>query len=235
MPDLIYGGDSSWQPSGNPEPHDPPNELPTTREPWIGRQDLTAAFRAEYHIGREYLGGYIIDNTPRDNTPFPGVASVDLIIARKPDFSAFLVSNSAATKTSSKSATVATSGVIPNATSVDAVQTVSYRAPESTYRYFAEGIPGGARFNAMAIPSATRVIASRITARGITTSAGLHDPPVGTQLERTYTGAVAPAPLVSALAMPEVANVTSHTAEPISGTPWYRCSDTVTLELTGDT
>jgi len=222
MPDLTYGGDCSWQPSGNPEPHDPPNELPTTREPWIGRQDLTGAFRAEYHIGREYLGGYIIDNTPRDNTPFPGVATVDLVIARPPDFAAFTTANSVATKSGTKSANVVSSAIIDDATSVDATRTVSYEAPETTYSYFSATLPDAPRYSTVAISTEPRVRRSSITARG------------NNGREKSWTGGLAPAPLVSALSMPAAA-VVSHTSEAIPGTPWYRCRDVVTQELTGDT
>lgn len=219
---LSYLGNCAWAPSGHPEPSDPPNELPTTREPWIGRQDLLAAFRADYFIGREYLGGYIIDNTPRDNTPFQGVATVELIIARAPDFAAFTSANSVATKTATKSASIVSGAIIDGATSVDATRSVSYDAPETTFSYFSPTLPDAPRYSTVAISTEPRLRRSSITARG------------NNGAQKTWTGALAPAPVVSALSMPAAA-VVSHTSEAIPGTPWYRCRDVVTQELTGDT
>ena len=46
-------------------------------------------------------------------------------------------------------------------------------------------------------------------------------------------GGNAPSVLVSALYMPEAPSLTSFQAEPIPGTPWYKCTDVVVLELVG--
>jgi len=223
MSALIYGGDSSWQPSGNPEPHDPPNELPTTREPWIGRQDLTAAFREDYPVGGEYLGGYILDNTPRDNTPFPGVATVDLIIARPPDFEAYLDFSSTSPKTATKTATgISASGIITGETTVDGARTVSYLAPETTYTYFASTLPTAPRFSKVLVDTEPRILRSNMTASANGTTV-------------PFTGLLAPAALVTALDMPAVEKLQSFNPEHIAGTPWYRVTEVWARELTGDT
>jgi len=222
MPSLTYVGDCSWAPSSEPEPSDPPNELPITREPWIGRQDLTAAFRLTKAIGSQYLGGYIIDNTPRDNTPFPGVATVELIIARPPNFSAYLAPCSTSLKTASLNVpAISASGIIDGETSVDGSRFVSYQAADTTYTYFASGLPTAPRFTGVIVPTAPRILRSVITA-----SAG------GTTV--TFSGANAPAALVSALTMAEVDKLQSFSPEPIPGTPWYRVTEVWARELQGD-
>lgn len=227
MPDLIYVGNCGWEPSGNPEPSRPPLELPTIREPWIGRQDQTSAFLAAHPIGGSHLGGYIIENTPRDNTPFEGVASVDLIVALPPDFLTAKVENSTSYKTATRTATVESSLIIPGATSVDAERAITYAAPETTYTYFASSAPSGPRYTSVATSAEARVLSSRVTARG-----EIGD---GQQIEKKFTGALAPAALVTALTMAPVDKGTSHQSAVIPGTPWYRCTDVVTRELEGDT
>lgn len=225
MPAALpsYVGDCSWQPSGNPEPSDPPNELPTTTEPWMGRSDQTASFRAAYFVGKPYLGGFITANTPKSNGFCPGIDTCDLVIARPPDFQKFLSPCSTAVKTGTKTAAgVAVTGVIPGASTVDASREVSYYAPETSYSYFAVTLPTAPRFTTVAVATQPRVIRSVIRA-----SAG--------GVEKVFSGALAPAGLVTALFMPVADKLTSFSPEPIPGTPWYRCTDMVTRELTGDT
>ena len=220
---LSYLADCDWAPSGHPEPSDPPNELPTTRETWIGRQDQTAAFRAEKAVGSEYLGGYILDNTPRDNTPFQGVATIELIIARPPDFEAYLSPSSTSLKTATlTAAAIAASGIIEGATEVDGSRTVSYLAPDTTYTYFASILPTEPRFSSVVVPTEPRVLHSVMTASANGTT-------------KPFVGALAPAALVSALAMPAVEKLQSFSPEPIPGTPWYRVTEVWARELTGDT
>jgi hypothetical protein len=217
---LIYRGNCEWEPSSLPIPRDPPKELPTTTEPWMGRQDKLAAFLAAWPIGKPYLGGFIIDRDPRDNSPFPGAAEVTFTIARPPDFLAYSVANGRSIKTASISTTVASSSIIPGETSVDAVREVGFYAPESRYSYFASTMPDGERYDSLAITAGIRIIRSVIRA-----SAG--------GKERVYGGSNAPAALVSALYMGPITRV-AHESSPIEGTPWYRCTDTVSLELEGD-
>lgn len=219
--DLIYGGNCNWEPSGEPEPSTPPNELPTTREPWLGRSDQLSSFLSSKAVGSSYLGGYIIDNTPRDNTPFPGVASVDLIIALPPSFSDYTAVSSSSTKTASKSATVSAAGIIEGESEVAAERSATFTSPETRYTYFAATRPTANRFSSP-LTSGDPVLKRSV----IKASAN--------GKEATFAGGTAPAALVSALAMPPVDVGNFPEAEPIAGTPWFRCTEVWTRELRGD-
>ena len=149
-----YVGDCAWAVSGNAEPSDPPNELPTTSEPWLGRSDQTTAWRAQYHIGLTYLGGYITGNTPKANGFCPGMDTCDLLIARPPDFTKFLAPCSTSLKTASLGVqAIAASGIIDGADHVDGTRTVAYYAPETSYSYFSETLPTAPRYSSACSPS----------------------------------------------------------------------------------
>jgi hypothetical protein len=134
---------------------------------------------------------------------------------------AFLASTSTTVKTSQISATIETEAVFDKATSVDATRSASYEAPETTYTYFAPRRPDAARFSQVFTTATTRITANTISAKGNDGSSASY-------------GGNAPAVLVSALTMPEAASLTSFQAEPIPGTPWYKCTDVVVLELVGN-
>lgn len=217
---LSYIGDCTWKPLGEPEPSDPPNELPTTREPWLGRMDQVAAFRAQYFVGRSYLGGFIIANSPQSHSP--GMLEIDLVIARPPNFQASLTATTRSIKTASKSATINNSSIIKGETEIKAVRSVSFYAPETRYTFFAADSPNGPRFTKSLGTRKPQILSAVITCNGASGK------------ERTFAGANAPAALLSALSMPEVDTVVSDGGEPIAGTPWFRCTDTVTREFKGD-
>lgn len=218
---LTYVGNCEWEPSGNAEPKRPPNELPTLTEPWIGRSDKTDEFLAAHAIGSSYLGGYIIENTPKDNSPFQGVASVDLVIALEPDFNAYLAMPNTATKTACKTAALTASGIIEGESELKAERNVSFYAPETRYTYFSSTKPDGPRFDAVLSVAEPRILRSAVKVSA-------------NQKEVTFGGGNAPAALVAALTMAPWDKCTDHSAEPIPGTPWYRCTDVVTRELQGD-
>lgn len=223
---LTYIGNCDWQPAGEAELHAPPHEIPTLREPWLGRSDDLPTFLDEHAVGSEYLGGWIIDVTPRDNTPFFGVASADVVVALPPDATVYLSSDSEETKTATKSAVVTTSLVIDGATEVTATRDVLYSSAKTTYSYFALSRPGSNRFSSVLTVRSPRIIRSVIRATA-------KDGPLAGQ-ERTWPFANAPAPLVSALSMSATNIGTRPEAEPIPGTPWFRCTETWTRELQGD-
>lgn len=235
---LTYVGNCEWEPSGEPEPRNPPKGLPTTMEPWIGRSDKLAAFLVSKPVGASYLGGYIIDNTPRDRTPFDGAASVDLIVARPPSFSAYEAGGGLVRKTAQKSASITNATIWKSiagrdataeelaldgfAYTVDCEKVVTYDSPETTYRYFTSSRPSGPRFHTEIGGNSVRIRRTRVTAR--TQFA---------QAQRIYTGGSAPGAIVTALSMAEV-NIVSMQCDEIVGTPWFQCVDTVTRELQGD-
>jgi hypothetical protein len=218
----AYVGNCEWEPSGEPERKTPPNELPTLTEPWMGRMDKVEAFRGIYAVRSAYLGGYIIDNTPKSNSPFQGMASVDLVVALPPDFSQFLSPGSTSIKTAQINvANIGVTGVIPGADHVDGSRSVSYFAPETTYLYFAPVLPTAPRFSGVVVPTVPRVLRSIITA-------------TANSVTKNFTGALAPSALVTALTMPPVDKLQSFSPDPIPGTPWYRVTETWARELQGD-
>lgn len=229
LPGIIFLGDASWQPLGNPEPSDPPNDLPTTREQWIGRADLTSSFRTTYRVGAGHLGGYIIDNTPRSNQPFYGLDTIDLIVARQPDFNAFVLEPTMSLKTATKSANVSGTGIIPPAlippgstapNPLPCTRTVNFYSPEAKYTYFSSLRPDAPRFSSIGSSRQPIVVRSVIT---VQLSSGI----------LVFSGN-APAPIVTALFMPVTDSLTGTEAQLIRGTPWYHCTDTLSRVLRGD-
>jgi hypothetical protein len=222
MANPTYVGNCTWAKTRiSAEKTDLPNEVATSVEAWSGRSDQTDAFRLLYYIGKEYLGGYIVDNALQPESPGRGMDAVNLKILRPPSFSAFLASTSTTVKTSQISATIVTALVFDSATSVDATRSASYEAPETTYIYFAPRRPNAARFTQVFTTATTRVTSSSISAKGDDGSSAVY-------------GGNAPAVLVAALTMPEADVLTSFQAEPIPGTPWYKCTDVIVLELVGN-
>lgn len=220
---LTYKGNCEWEPAGDREARTPPNDLPITQEPWMGRSDKTAAFLAQYAVGKQYLGGYIIENTPKSNYPFPGVDWVDLQIAMPPKFDVVLSHPGRSIKTAQKSATVQSSGVIDGESEVTCVKEITYYAPEIRYEYFASKRPAGARYTDAAGIGSPEIIRSVIRVTGKTTGK-----------EITYTNSTAPAAVVTAMIMGETNLVSGHEARQIPGTPWYSCTDVVSREFAGD-
>jgi hypothetical protein len=222
MANPTYVGNCTWaQTRNSPEKTDPPNEVATTIEAWSGRSDQSAAFRLLYYIGKSYLDGYIVDNALQPESPGRGMDAINLKILRPPSFTDFLASTSTSVKTSQISATIETGAVFDKATSVDATRSASYEAPETTYTYFTPRRPDQARFDKVFTTSSTRITSNTISAKGNEGSSASY-------------GGNAPAVLVAALSMPEAASLTSFQAEPIPGTPWYKCTDVIVLELVGN-
>jgi len=224
---LIAIGDCSWQPSALPLSRDVAFEVPTLTEPWMGRKDQAAAFKAAYDIGLSYLGGYITDRNFKDNSPFPGMSECDLIIALQPNVLLYLADPNTAIKTVQKSATVNgrldDNGQYQTSSSeqVQVVYSASYYAPETHYTYFASARPNGPRFSAVLSTWTPRIITASIKVSG-------------QGHEATY-GYVAPAPIASAVTLGTQDRLTSFEATQIKGTPWYQCRDVISREFLGDT
>jgi hypothetical protein len=218
---LSYIGDDSWSEAGEVQYASPPHDIPTARQKWIGRSDTVDTFRAAHAVGSAFLGGYITDNTPQEHTPSPGLATVELLVLLPPDFEDYLASDQNSTKTASKSADVTASGIIPGETALKCTHEVTFKSPATKYTYFAATRPSGALFSAPLTSASPVIIRSvmKASANG---------------QERTFAGAVAPAPIVSALTLSTVNVGNEPEAEPIPGTPWFRCSEVWSRELEGD-
>ena len=199
-------------------------DVPEITYTYTGRVDTVDTFLATVLPGATLDGGYITGRRTNE-TAGPGRAEVQVTVAFEPDFAAYSVFPQTSQKTSSISATVASSGIIDGASSVDAKRDVSYYSPEARYTYFASSRPLDARFSSEGTSRTIKIIRSVIAAQGAVD---------GSVVNKTFGGGNAPAALVSALFMPEADRVTSHEATPIEGTPWYACTDVVSRELEGD-
>ena len=219
----TYLGDCSWQPINDPQVSSLPNDLPILIEVWLGREDLAAAWQALHPIGQEYLGGYVIDNTPRPHSPAAMIC--ELKVALPPDFTKYLLDPSRALKTATKTAVVESSDIIPGGadSAVNAVRNVTFYAPEGRYQYFASAAPSGPRFSSAGGTAQPAIIRSVITATGQTS---------GTVV--TFAGTNAPSALVSALTMNAQDYFVDLDANQIKGTPWYECRECWSRQQAGD-
>ena len=202
-------------------------------ETWRGAADLAAAFAAGYAPGSPYGSGYIAE--VRREEPQGPYADVEIVVVRPPDFGRFTTANSTTVKTATKSAqNIACTGVLPDYTdasgntveveNVNAEKKVTYLTAETKYTYHASSKPSGPRFSAIGLAMTISVLSRSIS---VTDADG------GSSETVILRGATAPAPIASALTMPEIDRVI-HEHSPIPGTPWYRCTDTVTREYLGD-
>lgn len=214
---MTYIGDCSWLLVDERDARRA-NDLPILRHVYEGRADQAETFRLTKAIGTQLSGGYITDvGKIIPQGPF---ATLEVTIALPPDFLTYKLSKSRMQQTSSKGATITNSQIIPGETQIEGNRTVSFIAPQAVYSYFASSRPAGPRFTSPAENDAPRMLRSVITA----TAGGK---------SRTYYGN-APGALVSALAMPAVGLITGHTSEPIPGTPWFDCQDTISYVYRGD-
>lgn len=204
----------------------PARDLPQTVETWIGRYDQLATFLATYPVGLGYAGGYITDHDIDDSAP---QSTVGLIVTLPPPFGGYLRTPSRSIKTATKSATVTGTNLIPahllpegveNPSSVQAVRTLSFYAPESRYEYFTASEPTAPSYSSAGSRNPSIISARLEVSFGGVTIA--------------FTGATAPAAISTAVFMPIVDRVVSDGGEPIPGTPWYRCVDVVSREYQGD-
>lgn len=214
---TTYIGDCSWLLIDERDARRP-NDLPILRQVYEGRADQAETFRATKPVGLAISGGYITEVSKI--VPQGPFATLEVTIALPPDFLAYKLSKSRMQQTSSKGATITASGIIPDESVIEGNRTISFIAPQATYSYFASSRPAGPRFTSPAESEDPILLRSIITA----TSGGK---------SRTFYGN-APSALATALAMPAVGLITGHTSEPIPGTPWFECQDTISYVYRGD-
>ena len=160
--------------------------------------------------------GYILDNTPKTNTPCPGMDSIDLLVAFAPDLTGYRAKPGLSIKTASNSGAVEDSTIITGATTVNAKVDISFYSPHCVYTYFATGYPLVPRFTTMLDSRQPVIIRALYSA---TASGG------GNSVQ--FGGQAAPLSLVAALSMPIKDELSDFAAEPILGTPWYRVTCTI--------
>lgn len=201
-------------------------ELPTVSQVWKGAAPKYAAFLALTKVGNPWEGGYIIGQRGKDQGMYP---EVQLTIAKAPNFLIYTITPSTSWQTSSKGRRVATTGVIPGATAVDAQIRCTFISPQRVFAYWASTMPDGPRNTAYPFTGSPQLVGNPVTV--VTVSEGKADE--GEPSTRTYYGNV-PAPLATALALVPSGRVTAHDAMPVPGTPWYRCQDVVSYGYWGD-
>ncbi len=221
---IIYRGVSDFTLQSE-EPARPYFELPTLAQVWKGASTKYAAFVAAHKEGSAFAGGYIIEARGRDQGMYP---EVYLTIALPPNFQAYTVASSKANQTSSKGRTVATTQVIEGATAVEAQAKMSFIAHQTVYSYFASQFPTGPRFS-NPVEKGTPILQGRIITATVAEGKAVEGEPS----TKTYYGN-APAPLSSALSMPAAGRIIGPDAQPIPGTPWYKCQDVVSWGFWGD-
>jgi hypothetical protein len=192
--------------------------LPTRTVTWTGRYDALDAFVALYPISSQYGTGWITDLDIKDTTP---EASVDIIIADPPDFSGYSVKPSTTVKTFTASGTLDGTTLFPDdeITTTEAKRSTSARVHQSTYRYYASQLPLGPRFDTEVTGQNPTILRDSITVTAHLTAGG----------DKTivYSYASAPALVKAVVAYTTESVNTDFSADPIDGSPWYDCTDTV--------
>ncbi len=201
-------------------------ELPTLSQTWKMKATHVQQFKAAFQVGAALSGGFIVDRRVKDQGMFPE-ASIN--IALPPDFQKYTLAISRGHQTASKGAQVETDLIIGDkddkgnnigAEIYQVERRVSFIAPQSVYTYWSSSKPLGPRFTSPSETSSPILLSSRITARSAVRSL-------------TFSGN-APISLATAVAMPPSGKITGHQADPIPGTPWYRCQDTIAYGFWGD-
>jgi hypothetical protein len=195
--------------------------LPGRTVTWTGRYDTLDAFLALYPLKSVYGTGYITDIDIKDTTP---EASVDLIIVDPPDFATYSVKPSTTVKTFTASGTLDGTIIFPDEkavdiTSTEAKRSTSARVHQSTYRYYASQLPLGPRFDTEVTgqnPTILRdsvIVTAHLAAGGDKTA--------------TFTFKNAPAEVRAVVKYTTESTNTDFSADPIDGSPWFECTDTV--------
>lgn len=194
------------------------NGLPSRTVTWTGRYDTLDAFLALYPLFSEYDTGYITDIDIKDITP---EASVDFIIVDPPDFAAYSVKPSTTVKTFTVANTLDGTTLFPDddITTTEAKRSTSARVHQSTYRYYASQLPLGPRFDTEVTGQNPTILRDSIIVTAHLTAGG--DKTI------SYTFANAPALVKAAVAYTIESVNTDFSGDPIDGSPWFECIDTV--------
>ena len=195
--------------------------LPTRTVTWTGRYDALDAFVALYPTSSQYGTGWITDLDIKDTTP---EASVDIIIADPPDFSRYSVKPSTTVKTFTASGTLDGTGIFPDEgtdgiTSTEAKRSTSARVHQSTYRYYASQLPLGPRFDTEVTGQNPTILRDSVIVTAHLAKGG--------DKTATFTFASAPAEVRAVVGYTTESINTDFSADPIDGSPWYECTDTV--------
>ena len=192
--------------------------LPSRTVTWTGRYDTLDAFVALHPLFSAYGTGWITDIDIKDTTP---EASVDIIIADPPDFTAYSVKPSTTVKTFTASGPLDGTTLFPDdtITTTEAKRSTSARVHQSTYKYFCNGLPLGPRFSNEVTGQNPTILRDSITVTAHLEEGG------DKTLSYSYTNA--PAIVKAAVVYTTESVNTDFSGDPIDGSPWYDCTDTV--------
>jgi hypothetical protein len=191
------------------------------------------AFWAANALGTASGSGFIVERRGRNQGMYP---EIQITVALPPDFEAYTLARSRATKSTSKGANVATTVILRGYKTVEAKRSISFISPQFIYSYWKSTMPTGPRFTSPSESAVPAILSDRVDVNGdeLDDSPSLpaeHKPPK--VHKKTYYGGI-PTPLVGDLTMPASGLISGHTADPIPRTPWYRCTDTIDWVYKGE-
>ena len=224
---LTYIGDCSFQLAKSPERRARANDVPTITETWVGRTDQKAAFLASYATGSSYGSGYLVDYDDTDHTPGPGLTTIKLTFANQPNVQVTQSPSTFSVRTAVKSATVIDGTIYPGVAQYYVAREVTYQSPTTKYRYFASSQPSAPRF--ANVNGVIRILKDNSTIDYLDSSF---------QYNAKFPRLVIPTAqlhptLKEAVPLTTQTNATID-ADPIDGTPFWRCTDTVTKDYKSD-
>jgi hypothetical protein len=197
-------------------------DVPTRTYLLEGRADQFEIERAKYNVGAPYAGGYIIRISARNIAS--ALSQIEFTVAFAPNFNASFSPTTWSIETTSRSATIVDSTQIPGIARFVARRDVVYRSPTREANYFASAQPGG--------PRNTSGTGNPVHLRD-TATVELFDAE-GKLVQRwngpfrQLYGWIKSELILTRDVQAEVR------AQPIDGTPWWRCQDIVTVRYKDD-
>jgi hypothetical protein len=197
-------------------------DVPTRTYLLEGRADQFEIERAKYGVGANYAGGYIIRVAAR-NISSP-LAQIELTVAFSPNFNASFSPKTWSIETTTRSATISLPEPIGRIVRYICRRDVIYRAPTVEATYFASSQPSGPR-NTSAAGSPVHLRDTYV----------LECFDAEDMLIQREAGPFRQARSVIKSDLVLTRDVQAEVrAQPIDGTPWWRCQDIVTVRYKDD-
>ena len=219
---LHYIGNCGWEQSGNPTKSSRAGEIPTVTDQWLGRSDLLEDFLSSFPVGASHLGGYISNHNVNEHSPGKGLGTVDIVVSLPPNVGSVQTSARHSIKP-----LLLTSSL--NSTTVDSKFAHYYisreilaKAPVSQHKYFSSSQPGGPRYSGSA-SSSVKVLKDII-------SVDCYDTDWNWKIRYELDPSQVNSEILAKVKVKNLVEV-ELSCDPIPGTPWFQCVDTVTTTL----
>ena len=221
---LTYIGNCEWEPAGEPEPRGNAGGVPQVVEVWIGRSDKLQQFLATKPLRMAYLGGYITARSAKDGSPGDGAATVDITVSLPPDFNASSSPATYAMRSAVKSGSLNNTAINARYAHYYLRRELTYESPTNRFRYYSSSRPAAARFsnNTGTIRKVKEII-----------TVDCYDSNWKWLHRDELSWSQLPNEMKAVLEFTKKANATVE-ANPVEGTPWWDCVDTVTADYQGD-